>query len=72
MFTKPLAFLALLLATPVMAEGDGPGPNLVIEVSGAANGTVVIDPGQKIGAGDLAEPLKLTAGKKRHALVVLD
>ena len=43
MFTKPLAFLALLLATPVMAEGDGPGPNLVIEVSGAANGTVVID-----------------------------
>ena len=42
MLHKALA-LALLLATPVMAEGDGPGPNLVIEVSGAANGTVVID-----------------------------
>ena len=42
MLHKALA-LSLLLATPVMAEGDGPGPNLVIEVSGAANGTVVID-----------------------------
>ena len=27
--------------------------------------------GHRIGAGDLAEPLKLTAGKKRHALVTL-
>ncbi len=34
---------ALLFATPAMAEGDGPGPNLVITVSGAANGEVVID-----------------------------
>jgi peptidylprolyl isomerase len=34
---------ALLLATPALAETDGPGPNLVIEVTGAANGTVVID-----------------------------
>ena len=33
----------LLLATPALAEGDGPGPNLVITVSGAANGEVVID-----------------------------
>ncbi len=34
---------ALLFATPALAEGDGPGPNLVITVSGAANGEVVID-----------------------------
>ncbi len=36
---------ALALATPVVAQDvpDGPGPNLVIEVAGAANGTVVID-----------------------------
>jgi peptidylprolyl isomerase len=43
MFSKSLAFAALLLATPVFAEGDGPGPNLVIEVSGAASGEIVID-----------------------------
>lgn len=35
----------LALATPVLGQEavDGPGPNLVIEVAGAANGTVVID-----------------------------
>jgi peptidylprolyl isomerase len=37
-------FLLLsLLATPAMAQEDGPGPNLVIEVAGVANGTIVID-----------------------------
>ena len=36
---------ALALATPATAQDatDGPGPNLVIEIAGAANGTVVID-----------------------------
>ncbi len=33
----------ILLSTPVFAEGDGPGPNLVIEVDGAAKGEIVID-----------------------------
>ena len=33
---------------------------------------IITDPGLRIGAGELAEPLKLTAGRKRHALVVLD
>ena len=42
MLLKTLA-AALLLATPVLAEGDGPGPNLVIEVAGVASGEVVID-----------------------------
>ena len=32
---------------------------------------IVTDAGLRYGAGDLAEPLKLTAGKKRHALVVI-
>ena len=37
--------LAALAANPAFAEDvvDGAGPNLVIEVAGAANGTVVID-----------------------------
>jgi len=36
-------FAALVLASPAFAEGDGPGPNLVIDVAGVANGQVVID-----------------------------
>jgi peptidylprolyl isomerase len=43
MLRKLLA--ALLIASPAMAADvvDGPGPNLVIEVSGAANGTITLD-----------------------------
>ena len=44
MLRNLLAAAALiLLSTPVFAEGDGPGPNLIIEVSGAASGKIVID-----------------------------
>jgi peptidylprolyl isomerase len=37
--------VALALASPAGAQDatDGPGPNLMIEIAGAANGTVVID-----------------------------
>jgi peptidylprolyl isomerase len=44
MFRK-LAVALTLAATPTLAQDavDGPGPNLVIEVAGAANGTIVID-----------------------------
>ncbi|WP_137111914.1 peptidylprolyl isomerase [Rhodobacter sp. SY28-1] len=44
--SRKLALAALLaLASPAVAQDaiDGPGPNLVIEVAGAANGTLVID-----------------------------
>ncbi len=42
---RKLILAASLLASPAFAEGepDGPGPNLVIEVTGEAKGTVVID-----------------------------
>ncbi len=44
MLRNLLAASALvLLSTPVFAEGDGPGPNLVIDVAGTANGEIVID-----------------------------
>ncbi len=42
MFSRSL-FALMLLATPALAEGDGPGPNLVIDVAGVANGRIVID-----------------------------
>jgi peptidylprolyl isomerase len=37
------AALAAVTASAQAQETDGPGPNLVIEVAGQANGTVVID-----------------------------
>jgi peptidylprolyl isomerase len=48
MFNKAFFAALILAAAPVFApaafaEGDGPGPNLVIEVAGAANGEIVID-----------------------------
>lgn len=39
---RKLGFAFAIIASPVFAQ-DGPGPNLVIEVSGEANGRVVID-----------------------------
>lgn len=33
----------MLIASPAFAFEDGPGPNLVIDITGAANGQVVID-----------------------------
>ena len=38
-----LLFAPIVFSGPALAEGDGPGPNLVIEVAGAANGEIVID-----------------------------
>ena len=40
---RKLAFVAALIASPAIAQEDGPGPNLVIEVAGEANGRIVID-----------------------------
>jgi tyrosyl-tRNA synthetase len=64
--------LAQLFVRSGLAGSGKDAKRLILEGGARVNDDVVIDPGQKIGAGDLAEPLKLTAGKKRHALVVLD
>ena len=39
---RKLACIAVLIASPALAQ-DGPGPNLVIEVAGEAQGRIVID-----------------------------
>ncbi len=44
---------------------------LIAEGGARANDAPVTDAGQMIGAADLSAPLKLSAGKKRHALVTL-
>jgi tyrosyl-tRNA synthetase len=51
---------------------SGKDAKRLIQDGGAkVNDEVVTDTALRFGAGHLAEPLKLTAGKKRHALVVL-
>jgi peptidylprolyl isomerase len=40
---RKFLILAVLAATPAFAQEDGPGPNVVIEIAGEANGRVVID-----------------------------
>ena len=40
---RKLALALALAASPLVAQEDGPGPNLEITVAGEANGTVVID-----------------------------
>jgi tyrosyl-tRNA synthetase len=44
---------------------------LITEGGAKVNDEIITDVGLRLGAGDLVEPLKLTAGKKRHALVTL-
>ncbi|MDU8945687.1 peptidylprolyl isomerase [Ovoidimarina sediminis] len=40
---RKTALAALIAAAPVLAQADTEGPNLAINVSGEANGTIVID-----------------------------
>ena len=52
--------------------GSGKDAKRLISEGGARlNDEIVTDAGLRLGAGDFAEPVKLTAGKKRHALVTL-
>jgi len=44
---------------------------LILEGGAKVNDEVMTDAALRLGAGDLSAPVKLTAGRKRHALVVL-
>lgn len=54
-----------------LAASGKDAKRLITEGGAKVNDEVITDVGLRLGAGDLAEPLKLTAGKKRHALVTL-
>jgi peptidylprolyl isomerase len=60
MLRKALILMAFA-ASPALAEEvvDGTGPNLVIEVSGAANGTVVIDMANHVAPNHVAQMVAL-------------
>ena len=55
-----------------LATSGKDAKRLIQEGGARMNDELVTDAGLRLGAGQLAEPVKLTAGKKRHALVVLD
>jgi len=54
-----------------LAKSGKDAKRLITEGGARLNDEVVLDAGQIIGAGLLADPVKLTAGRKRHALVVV-
>lgn len=74
-FTVSVAELPVTVAQLFVRSGlAGSGKDakrLIAEGGARLNDEVVLDAGQKLDAGALAEPVKLTAGRKRHALVVL-
>jgi tyrosyl-tRNA synthetase len=54
-----------------LAASGKDAKRLILEGGAKVNDEIVTDTALRYGAGHLAEPMKLTAGKKRHALVVL-
>jgi tyrosyl-tRNA synthetase len=54
-----------------LAASGKDAKRLIAEGGAKVNDEIVTDAALRYGAGNLAEPLKLTAGKKRHALVVI-
>ena len=66
-----LGIVQLFVRAGLAASGKD-AKRLIQEGGARLNDEPVTDAGLRLGASHLAEPLKLTAGRKRHALVVLD
>jgi len=64
--------VAQLFVRSGLSKSGKDAKRLIAEGGARLNDDLVMDAGQMIGAGELAEPVKLTAGRKRHALVVLE
>jgi tyrosyl-tRNA synthetase len=63
--------LAQLFVRAGLAPTGKEAKRLILDGGAKVNDETVLDAGQRFGTGELAQPVKLTAGKKRHALVVL-
>lgn len=66
-----LGIVQLFVRAGLAATGKD-AKRLIQEGGARMNDEVVTDAGLRVGLGQLAEPMKLTAGKKRHALVIVD
>jgi tyrosyl-tRNA synthetase len=63
--------VAQLFVRAGLAKSGKDAKRLIAEGGARLNDDVLTDAGLLVHAGNLAEPVKLTAGRKRHALVVL-
>jgi len=63
--------LAQLFIRSGLAKSGKDAKRLIAEGGARVNDQAATDAGRMFAAADLAEPVKLTAGKKRHALVTL-
>ncbi len=63
--------LAQLFVKAGLAPSGKEAKRLIQEGGARVNDEVAIDPAQRFGAGELVDPVKLSAGRKRHALVML-
>jgi tyrosyl-tRNA synthetase len=63
--------LAQLFVRAGLAKSGKDAKRLIAEGGARVNDAEATDSGRVIRAADLAEPMKLTAGRKRHALVVV-
>lgn len=68
--SEGIGIVQLFVRAGLSASGKD-AKRLISEGGARINDDLVTDSALRLGAGDLAEPLKLTAGKKRHALVTL-
>ena len=66
-----LGIVQLFVRTGLAASGKD-AKRLILEGGARLNDEPVTDAGLRLGASHFIEPVKLTAGRKRHALVVLD
>jgi len=64
--------IAQLFVRAGLAASGKDAKRLIQEGGARLNDEPVTDAGLRLGASHLARPLKLTAGKKRHALVILE
>ena len=66
-----ISIVQLLVRAGLSASGKD-AKRLISEGGAKMNDDIILDAGLRLLAGDLADPVKLTAGKKRHALVVME
>ncbi|PQO23596.1 tyrosine--tRNA ligase [Rhodobacteraceae bacterium WD3A24] len=64
--------LAQLFVRAGLVKSGKDAKRLIAEGGARVNDEIAEDPGRFFGPDDLAAPVKLTAGKKRHALVTLE